>query len=45
MNEEVDFYIPSQRLGIHAAYSLIDSTLERETQGLKILNQKISVIK
>ena len=41
MNEEVDFYIPSQRLGIQAAYSLRDeSTLEREIQGLKILNEK-----
>ena len=41
MNEEVDFYIPSQGLGIQAAYSLRDeSTLEREIQGLKILNEK-----
>ena len=41
MNEEVDFYIPSEGLGIQVAYSLRDDkTLEREISGLKILNQK-----
>ena len=41
MNEEVDFYIPSEGLGIQVAYSLRDDkALEREVHGLKILNEK-----
>ena len=41
MNEEVDFYIPSEGLGVQVAYSLRDNTtLEREVKGLKILNEK-----
>ena len=46
MNEEVDFYIPSEGLGIQAAYSLRDKdTLEREVNGLKVLNEKHSLKK
>ena len=41
MNEEVDFYIPSIGLGVQAAYSLRDDkVLEREVNGLKVLNEK-----
>ena len=41
MNEEVDFYIPSEGLGVQVAYTLRDKTvLEREVNGLKILNEK-----
>ena len=41
MNEEVDFYIPSIGLGVQAAYSLRDDkVLEREVNGLKVLNGK-----
>ena len=41
MNEEVDFYIPSEGLGIQVAYSLSDDkALEREVKGLKVLNEK-----
>ena len=41
MNEEVDFYIPSEGLGVQVAYSLRDdTTLDREVKGLKILNKK-----
>ena len=41
MNEEVDFYIPSQGLGIQVAYSLRESSvIEREVKGLKLLHEK-----
>lgn len=41
LNEEVDFYIPSEDLGIQVAYSLRDKTvLDREVNGLKMLNEK-----
>ena len=41
MNEEVDFYIPSQGLGIQVAYSLRESSvIEREVKGLKLLHKK-----
>lgn len=41
MNEEVDFYIPSEGLGVQVAYTLRDKTvMEREVNGLKILNEK-----
>lgn len=41
MQEEVDFYIPSEELGIQVAYSLSDDkTLEREVKGLKVLHEK-----
>ena len=41
MNEEVDFYIPSEGLGVQVAYSLRDDkVLEREVKGLKLLHQK-----
>lgn len=40
MNEEVDFYIPSEGLGVQVAYSLHDDkALEREVKGLKVLNE------
>lgn len=44
--EEVDFYFPSEGLGIQVAYSLQDEkALEREVTGLKVLNEKHSLKK